>query len=341
MAKRQKRSPYVTAAMASSVVKFNPERSALLELLRQAEDSYKAGVANARGSAQGAIAAVDRARPVLQQVYQDAGLQNPAAAAPALPAGAVDFAGAQQYEAQAAQHRLADESARALADLAQQRASAAAAVPYGVAQAKSQLEKSQGQIGRRLLALAQEEGAYAASTASDLQDKASQRSLTRRGQDITAQNSIRSTSQSERNSLRSAGIDPSTGQPIPNGPLDTSKAKKKSPFTHEQRVTTARSIRGAVETLSGFRTRFSVETAKHALLYGVPDPDSGKLLLQPILKDPFLAQAAAERYAYGGVNATTNKRLKKQYGVSAKPRAPKAELKQALHDAGHMTPIGG
>jgi hypothetical protein len=103
-------------------------------------------------------------------------------------------------------------------------ASAAGARRTAISERGADIAKIQG----RRQDIAQEIGAFTSSEASKLADAAAQRDLQNRI-------SLRSVSQQERNSLRSAGIDPNTGDPIPNGKLDpktVSKKKLQTPDAH-------------------------------------------------------------------------------------------------------------
>jgi hypothetical protein len=61
--------------------------------------------------------------------------------------------------------------------------------------------------------------------------------------------------QSERNSLRSAGIDPKTGRPIPGGKLDPKRAGKKGGPTGSQYLNWQTSIEDIASAAKRLRTR--------------------------------------------------------------------------------------
>lgn len=189
----RKRNPLVSQAQALAVVKYSPEEAALVQLLRQAQDTFHQGVAAAKGAAKYTVNTIDSSRPQLESVYKVPGL-NPAqpAAAPELPAaGALDFRSASQFETQAAAHRMAQSRTDALAGLSQQKSSAAAGAQYGAQQARQQYLRDLGTVDSRLVQLSGEKGAYIASTFGTLEQQAAQRALTARGQTLSHQDRVR------------------------------------------------------------------------------------------------------------------------------------------------------
>jgi hypothetical protein len=119
-------------------------------------------------------------------------------------------------------------------------------------------------IADRYQALLREKGAFTASTAATLADDARQRKqqldIAMAGLRQQDRTSRRSATQQERNSLRSAGIDPNTNRPIPGGPLDpAAKAKKnRKPLSNSDYLkwqTTIEGISAAAKRLKNAKDR--------------------------------------------------------------------------------------
>lgn len=199
---KPKTDPYSTQAANLSLTKYGPEVSTLTALLRQAEEDRDLRMRQAKSGRQYAVGAVDAARPGVTHSYQAA-------------AGAVQPAFAQGggIEAQALQARIGEGAALAQTQLAGRRIGAIEGEGAARSQALTDFRSDRDKIAQRALDLSREQGAFQASTITDLigADAASRAAAakTQAGLD-----------QSERNSQRSAGIDPDTGLPIPGGKLD-------------------------------------------------------------------------------------------------------------------------
>jgi hypothetical protein len=202
---RRKPDPYTSQAQALSIVRYNPEVSALAALLRDAEDRRDTALRQARATRQFGVGAIDQALPELKQDYKGAS----AAVTPA-------FAGGGGIEAQALQARMAESQAQAKAQLQARRVGAVEGEGAARSAAFRDYASDRAKIGQRAVDLSREEGAFITSTIGDLAgaDAKAQADANALGARLTQQ---------ERNSLRSAGIDPDTGQPIPNGPLDPNR----------------------------------------------------------------------------------------------------------------------
>jgi hypothetical protein len=202
---RRKPDPYTSQAQALSIVRYNPEVSALAALLRDAEDRRDTALRQARATRQFGVGAIDQALPELKQDYKGA-------AAAVTPA----FAGGGGIEAQALQARMAESQAQAKAQLQARRVGAVEGEGAARSAAFRDYASDRAKIGQRAVDLSREEGAFITSTIGDLAgaDAKAQADANALGARLTQQ---------ERNSLRSAGIDPDTGQPIPNGPLDPNR----------------------------------------------------------------------------------------------------------------------
>jgi hypothetical protein len=199
---RRKTDPYTSQAQALSTVRYGPELSALAALLRDAEDRRDTMLRQAKATRQFSVGAVDQALPQLRQDYR--GAQQ--AVTPA-------FAGGGGIEAQALQARMAESLAQAQSQLQARRVGAVQGEGAARSAALRDYASDRAKIGQRAVDLSQEQGAFITSTVGDL--SAADAKAAADAAKTNAQ-----LSQSERNSLRSAGIDPDTGAPIPGGPLD-------------------------------------------------------------------------------------------------------------------------
>jgi hypothetical protein len=199
-----------------ALIRYGPEESGLRELERQAQQTYESSVGAARGTAESIIGAVGQARPEVTEVYDDAqsrqaGL-NAALAGDAAALGGVAGA-AIDAEQRAASSRIGESRASALTDLSQRKVAAQEGRAFAVKQARSQLIDDLTKVLQRKQDLAGEKGAFMAATVGDLREAAADRAARLQIEEL-------GNSQSERNSLRSAGIDPETGAAIPGGKLD-------------------------------------------------------------------------------------------------------------------------
>lgn len=216
---------WASEAARQALIRYGPEISGLNELMRQATSDYHQGLAQARGNAQGTISTIDQAIPGVRDIYENAGLTQAKAAstfegdagklAPGSP-----LAAAAALEQSVGVRHLNEAQASALTDLQTQRTAARSGQTFASSKARQDFLSSVGQILARRQDLAREEGAFTTSTAQQLM----QASLDRQQQLDIANARL---TQSDRNSLRSAGIDPDTGQAIKNGPLDPNSPRYK------------------------------------------------------------------------------------------------------------------
>jgi hypothetical protein len=200
--KKGKPDPYSQQAANLSLTRYGPEISTLTALLRQAEEDRDLRLRQAKSGRQYAVGAVNAARPEVTHSYEAA-------------AGAVQPAFAQGggIEAEALQARLGEGAALARTQLANRRVSAIEGEGAARTAAFTDFRSDRGKIAQRALDLSREQGAFQASTITDLIGAdAAGRAATAKAQ--------AGLDQSERNSQRSAGIDPDTGLPIPGGKLD-------------------------------------------------------------------------------------------------------------------------
>lgn len=219
MARRSNR--FVDQASLEALVRFGPELSALSELRREAIGEANTSIASARSSGRFVRQGIAAARPDIRNAYSQAGqvaqqqsiVSNADVAG--LPANSPERAAA-LLEQSGLKGRLAESQAQAQTDLTQRSVGSRQGQAAAVTTARSKLASDLTKILDRKISLAQEEGAFTASTAQSLQEQATKdaQALQIAGARIN---------QSERNSLRSAGINPDTGRPIPNGRLDPNR----------------------------------------------------------------------------------------------------------------------
>jgi hypothetical protein len=191
------------------------------------------------------------------------------------------FAQGGGVEAQALQARLGEGAALATSQLAARKVSAIEGEGAARAQAIRDFGSDRDKIAQRALDLSREQGAFTASTITDLIGADASARADAKKQQATLD-------QQERNSLRSAGIDPDTGQPIPGGKLDP-KAKGKGgggpDWAPQEAQTKARSTISTALTAAQQLKKAGVsrKDAAQALLQGADeksvelyDPTTGK-----------------------------------------------------------------
>jgi hypothetical protein len=209
------------------------------------------------------------------------------------------------------------------------------AAQYQAGAATRQMNSDLAKVQTQRSNLARQAGVYAADFLAQQLDADRKRAAERN--DLQAR-----LTQDERNSIRSSGTDPDTGQPTQNA---KNAARGKSKFTPESRRTTSRTIRSGVDLLAGLKvprngSKASIEAAKKILLDGIAgsskvevykDPVTGKkksrTVQQPavakaITNDRELAGIIAERYVNGGLSDASNRRLRGRYGITARPAPP-------------------
>lgn len=250
--KKKPKSKFADQAALESLVKFGPELSVLKEAQRTAQSTYKTRVAQAESGAQGVQQAVAAALPVLSQVYDQAGLD---AARTSQTLIGHDLAGlgpiADSIKAGAALEaagmvgRQTSARASAVRDFTDRGVQAAAGAVQAKRAAQDELVSNLAKILQSKQDLTGQKGAFEASTIGSLQDAQDTRDQQ------TALNSA-DNAQSERNSVRSAGLDPDTGDPIPNGPLDPA-SKKPSYASRDKHITWASDI----GNIASFASRYA------------------------------------------------------------------------------------
>jgi hypothetical protein len=216
---RSRRSTWLDQGKAASLVRYGPEISALMALRQENVTDYHRALHQADAGRMGTQAAVAAAIPALQKIYAaDEATRRGIATVPntdlaALGPAANAFKAAQVQELGGALGALTQTRTQALSDLTSRGVRAAESAAGARGSALAQYRADQGKVNQRHLDLLGEMGAFTQQTAGDLSQKAAQRRVTR----LNTKDRI---AQSERSSVRSSGIDPDTGKPIPGGKLD-------------------------------------------------------------------------------------------------------------------------
>jgi hypothetical protein len=218
-ASRRRANRWASQAALQALVRYGPEESGLLELQREAGSELSTATRQARGTAEGVVNQVNAARPDVRGIYNRAGLAQAKTATTlegdtaALGSVADSIKAGASLEQTVGLRHLREAKADALTDLASRGVAAKEGRVWAVRKAQDDFAASMAKVLQRKVDLAREKGAFTASTMDNLM----QADLDRRQQLAIANARL---TQSERGSLRSAGINPDTGKPIRNGPLD-------------------------------------------------------------------------------------------------------------------------
>jgi len=325
---RQPRNRFITQAGLEALLRFGPELSGLKELQRAAETNYRTRVGQARATARGTIDAVNRARPEVKKVYDRAGLEQARTASTLVgkdlaalgPVADSIKAGAALEQTVGLRH-LQESRAAALTDLSTRRVQARQGQGFAVTNARRELVSELARIFERKQDLARERGAFTALTARQLRQAARERA----DRLAIAQGGW---SQSERNSLRSAGIDPDTGRPIPGGRLDPRTDRRPRPRAslerHEMGVDAVGKAIATLRSLDPARDRDNrrdlgdlLKTGQDAVPLldeqGKPRVKNGRALKTP--KVPSIPQpwvrVALELYYDGRISESTRRWLRR------------------------------
>lgn len=219
MAARSSRRRQRRRVRSEAALRFGPEEFTLSELVRAAAQDRDFAIGAARSSAEGVRLAARAAEPEVRGAYgeaaQAAGMsaQTLAEQLARIGGAAEPFQAAIAREQEGGRARHASSLARAVAELKERQVEAKSGEAFATQNAISRYASEVGQLGRRAQALSRERGAFTQGRLSELIDEETARQDTLREQRADR-------GQDERESLRSAGIDPDTGEPIPGGELD-------------------------------------------------------------------------------------------------------------------------
>jgi len=319
MPRRNRR--YRRQAEEAAALRSAPQRSALAQTileLRSQRDTEVAGAGEARQAIQGSIRQV---RPEVSRVYDESsrglGAVNQILRGDLerYGGGAASGAIAAAHIAQqsASQARNLEARASALQELTDRHQSAAENQVFQSRSANARFQSELGKIGQQLTALAAEEGQAASSIYGDILEAAAGRSVTRRGQTLTARERAADRRSRERQAElgrqsreRTArrggrGGGGSGGGPSWKPPAEQSKAQSQI----DQAIEQARLLTG------GKKDRGQRQTVADTLLEGVPSYTNDKGQKLPAIPrfDPLFVSAALDVYFDGGLSRKTVNRL--------------------------------
>lgn len=331
--KRSAADRYGSQVSAESTLRFGPEESSLRAALSDAaaqRDQAIAGAAGVRSAIEGSAKA---ALPQLQGSYgtaQRAVDQVQQSLAGALTGSPLD--GAAARDASGTKERLAEALAAAQAETISRQRDAASGEAFAQQNARSQYATAAGKVRARQQDLAREEGAFAQGRTGELVEAARGRSVTRRGQDMTAasQRAQRRTSnkntdaalaetqrhnrESEKNAAAKAKGDTAAK------PKDVEDARTRLNRALEAARTVAGEVSGK-DKASGKKMRDRATTAK-ILISGrggqtiKNDPKTGEPLANPIKvpgvkqQDQLYASIALDVLYDGRISRGNQERLK-------------------------------
>ena len=177
------------------MLRFNPQLRALADIQREAEATYKTGVAQARGNADATIATIGQATPQVSGYYDRAGLAQARTASVvntgvgALPGLSPDLQAAIGLEQADASSRVSAGRAEALTGLQQQQVGARAGAQYATNKAHDDLVSALSKIFSQRQGLLSDRGTFTASETAKLRSEAQARSDTlasqAAGRDVT------------------------------------------------------------------------------------------------------------------------------------------------------------
>lgn len=309
MASRRAMRRALEQAQIDADLQISPQLAALGQLLRSKRSEYintrHVNASNARGISE----AAHQAAASTAQVYGGPNPQAPAQGS--VLAALLQSAGTP--EGKAAYDRAVQEYGQTQSMFNTQALRAEVGRQYGNRQARQQYLSDRGEIQQSAQDLAAQSGQLQAAGLNKILDAMAQRGLTRRQQNISAANSRRSTSQSERNSIRSSGIDPDTGKPIPGGKLDPSKTasgfKEASPSDFRTASQQIEYYRTWAQRYKNAKKPQPRSAAAEAFLQGVPaNADIGRPAINPA-KDPAYVSAALDLVYDGHLSRKTQQRL--------------------------------
>jgi hypothetical protein len=195
MAKKKKRSAadrYASQVSAESTLKFGPEADSLAAALADAEKSYGSDVAVAQGTRAAIQTASQRAKPEFRKDYGaalgtvDQTKATLSADLARLP-GAGALAGAPARDAAGTRRRLAEALAANEAEMTSRSADAVSGERFAIAAAGARRADTREKVQARAQGLAREQGAFSQARSGELVESARGRSVTRRGQTLTAE----------------------------------------------------------------------------------------------------------------------------------------------------------
>lgn len=194
-AKAKKKTPagnrYASQVDAESTLKFGPQQASLAQQLKDAGKQYDSDVSVAQGTAEAIQQAAKTAKPKLTGDYKtalstvDDTKTSLAADLAKLPsAGAI--AGASARDAAGTTRRLSEALAASKAETDSRARDATSGEAYAISNARTKLSDTREKVADAGTELSREQGAFAQGRSGELVEAARGRSVTRRGQDKTA-----------------------------------------------------------------------------------------------------------------------------------------------------------
>ena len=358
MAKKTKsrRSRFAEDAALQALVRYGPEETGLQALAQQAKADYGVSVRQARTTGDLTLQAAKEAIPGVARIYDQAGLEQAKTASLVSPelaqlsgpgAGVLQRGGALEVAQQLANLRAS--KASALEDLTTRQVAARQGQQYGILNARQKFVSDMQKILGQRQGLAQQKGAFTASTINSLAEASAKRAVTKRGQDKTAEAArarIDATlrgqdlSHADRVASRKLKAAEDAKKTLPGG------MKLQTPGAHGRVADQVKSLEAVIREHKGdYSSRHELA---QDLLVGVPastvtDPKTGAKLKDPgIPKAPSqLALQAALDVAYnGGVSRGTARALHQRgysvqmlglpAGTKIKPRPKRSRRAAAL-----------
>lgn len=187
-------------AQINAVLRYAPERQALAQAVAEARSDHNASIAGAQSAARETAGAVAAATPAVSGIYERAQAQSAQARSQlggvlaSLGSAAAPQQGAAANEAAQGAEKTARERASAETDLRSQSLATAQAPQFARTLADSQLAGTLSKIFSSAQSVAGQEGTDVAAEIAREGKENRQSALTKRGQDITAQNDASSRS---------------------------------------------------------------------------------------------------------------------------------------------------
>lgn len=325
---------YRRQVQAESKLRYGPQEREAREALREVGQRFKSDVRIARSTARGTKRTLKAMQPQVERAIGQAAATAAQGPTPGVSAALGNLGGAAARDAEGVKRRLAETLAMTTAEFAQRGVDAQAGKVSSIRNAQAVRDDEAGKIRRAYRGILSDRGTFAQQRAGELQESARERAAANRRNRADNRTSRRNNredlSQSERNSMRSAGIDPDTGKPIPGGKADPKANKKKNAATNAQRADAQSAIslaRTQAQRLKGTEGRARGEAAK-ALVEGRDDmtikvDKDGRPLAQPV-KVPGVAKvdqlwaSVALDIEYDGVISRKNLRRLRSLGYTTR-----------------------
>lgn len=325
-----KRDPFVTRAAVATAVRFGPQESAILGLLREAQARRDQGVRAAKSTAAGTISVIEKAQPQLQQTYKDAGFSGAPVPEVALPAGPASFASAQAFEQAGAQRSIGRQAAAAIGGLQQQKVLAQQGATFGALQAERQYGDDRQQIGAKAQSLQDQKGAYGSQVLLGLVDDANDR----RALDRRQERSLASQDRRARSSQQAAAAGREDQQAFQAGQNQKSRdaaaanAATRQAAKAAKPVNTPKQIAAANDAFT--KSRVQATTYKVGFKAGQWRQLAQFLITQKNVNATIAVASAQLALNGGSIDLATRRRLLKRGIKYPKPPAPLTPA-QAAH----------